>query len=124
MCLKAFIDALKKQVEPVLLKDFESEEELRAWFNTHTLVLPEPNKCDDYAREARAMAEADGYYMSLCLVNDGIVYQTQVMDKGIYHIADMAIVLHGKSGHQECWFMDLNWRKLVKLCDFYDGGKY
>ncbi len=104
-----------------LLQDFNTFEELEAWFLLHTeLRLPEPNLCDDYSRQSRALAEVDGYFLSCCLVADGIAYTTQVMDKGVFHIGNTAIVTET----QEVYYVDLAWNKLIKLCTFYKGGKF
>jgi hypothetical protein len=57
----------------------------------------------------------------LCLVAGGKVYQTQVFeDESTYHIGNLAIV----TGTQEAYYVDLAFKKLIKLCDFYKGGKY
>jgi hypothetical protein len=73
----------------------------------------------------------DSYFMSCELVAQGKCYQTQLFrkddgspDLDCYHIGNMAIVLNGDNGLQQCWYVDLAFRKLVKLCDFYPGGKY
>jgi hypothetical protein len=128
MNIPKLIRAILDQPEPVVqrLRDFETQEEMEAWYEDHNPVLPSPNLCDDYSREARGLAEVDGYFLACELVADGACYHTQIWDKSEVadHIANLAIVLHGKSGNQECWFMDLNWRELLKLCDFYTGGKY
>ncbi len=107
--------------ERSLLRDFSTYLELESWFQLHTeLRMPEPNLCDDYARESRALAELDGYHLGLCLVFDGKAYGTQVMAKDVYHVGNMAIVLDD----QEVYYVDLAWNILTKLCNFYKGGKY
>ncbi len=117
------IRALTGQPEPVIdgLKDFATLADLQAWVDLHDeLRLDPPNLCDDYSREARALAEVDGYYLSCCLVANGVAYFTQVFDGNVNHIANMAIV----TDTQEVWYVDLGWNKLVKLCNFIAGGKY
>jgi hypothetical protein len=123
------------------LKDFDTEEDLLAWFELHkNSFLGEGNFCDDYARECRELALLDGYFMSCALVSEGKCYQTQIFwldsnnkttitntgisDSKNFHIANMAIILKGKSNHQECWFLDISWNICTKLCEFYDGGKF
>jgi hypothetical protein len=122
------IRALLGEPEADGLKDFESIDELRAWFELHDeLRMPAPNLCDDYSREARALAEMDGYFLSCCLVAAGVAYMTPIFmqpdgspDTSVYHIANMAIV----TDKQECWYVDLHVGKLIRLCDFVVGGKY
>ncbi len=119
--------ALTGQPEPDHLTDFDNQTELEGWYNAHkSQNLGPGNLCDDYSREARRLAEEDGKFLSCCLVHDGKVYFTQVWPESEVddHIANMAIVNHGKSGNAECWFVDLNWNRLEKLCDFTPGGKY
>jgi hypothetical protein len=126
------IRALLGEPEPDGLKDFESINDLRAWFELHDeLRMPAPNLCDDYARESQVLAEMDGYRLSCCLVAAGVAYMTPVFtkpdgstDTSVYHIANMAIVNNGPSGLTECWYIDLAWGKCLKLCDFVAGGKY
>jgi hypothetical protein len=120
MCLN-----ILKPVQKELLKDFATYTDLEAWFDLHKeLQLLAPNLCDDYSRESRALAEVDGYFLSCELLADGICYQTRIFPEGFYHIGNMAIVTQGQSGGEECWYVDLNWSKLIKLCDFTPGGKY
>jgi hypothetical protein len=115
MCLKI----LQPQFKP--LRDFATYADLEAWYELHNeLAMDPPNLCDDYSREARALAELDGYDLSLCLVGDGTCYGTQLFPAGTWHIGNLAVV----TGSLECWYVDLNWRKLVKLCDIAPGGKY
>lgn len=119
--------AVKGQPEPNL-HDFETLDSLKAWVNLHDeLQLPAPNLCDDYSREARVLAEMDGYYLAPCLVFQGVCYGQMIFpdgdnepDKSVYHIGNLAIVDDPPS----CYYVDLNWNKLVKLTDFYKGGKY
>ncbi len=114
-------EVVKEVPVPISLRDFETLEELDAWFDLHKeLRMEPPNLCDDYSRESRKLAEIDGYFLSYCLVADGIAYQTQVMEKNVYHIANMAIV----TSTEEVYYVDLAWNKLVKLCNFKLGGKY
>ncbi len=109
------------KAKQTFLKDFQTLEELQAWFGLHDeLRMEAPNLCDDYSRESRALAEADGYFLSLCLVNDGEVYSIPVMDKGVYHVANSAVI----TNTEEMWYVDLAFRHLVRLCQFYPGGKY
>ena len=116
-----FGELIKFGRDSVSLRDFPNLADLEAWYELHNeLQLANGNLCDDYAREAQRLAEADGYFLSCCLVNKGRVYETQIFDENFYHIGNMAIV----TDHEECYYIDLNWRKLVKLCDFYIGGKY
>ncbi len=104
------------------LKDFETFEELESWFDLHKeLRMPEPNLCDDYSRESRALAEADGYFLSLCLVAGGIAYTTTIFpDASVFHVGNMAIV----ASTQEVWYVDLAFGLLIRLCQFYPGGAY
>ncbi len=118
-----------REPEPTL-RDFRTVDDLKAWFALHDeLMLPEFNLCDDYSRESRALAEADGYFLSNALVYKGMLYGTVIFplpgtvsfpDESVYHIANMAIV----EEDQSCWYVDLNWNKLVKLCNFKIGGKW
>jgi hypothetical protein len=117
--------ALAGQPEPVTkgnpLKDFDNIAELRTWCESHKeLRLEKPNLCDDYARETRELAEADGYHLSLCLVADGVVYTTRIFDLGTWHISNLAVV----SDTQEVWYVDLAFNKVIKICNFIPGGKY
>ncbi len=139
------------------LRDFETFAELNAWFNLHDeLAMPSPNLCDDYSREARAIAETDGLFLSCELVWQGQCYGTQIftaadltneLDKDpshIYHIANMAIVkadetnladgvttkdsggnlVAARTPLTSCYYVDLNWKKLIRLTNFAPGGKY
>lgn len=107
--------------EPEPLRDFKNLAELEAWFEMHKSIwLEPPNLCDDYSREYRLVAEMDGLNMECHLVHNGMVYGSQIFDQGIYHIGNMAIV----EEDQSCWYVDPAWDKLVKLCNFYIGGKY
>lgn len=142
MCLKELLrlindykaeEAEETQViQPESLKDFETYAELVSWFDLHKeLRMEPPNLCDDYSRESRALAELDGYYLSCCLVHRGMVYGIPVFttpeglpDESVFHIANLAIVNYGGSGNQECWYVDLAWSKLIKLCEFFSGGKW
>jgi hypothetical protein len=119
------IRAITNQPEPDHLKDFETFAELEAWYELHDeLRLPSPNLCDDYSREARALAEMDGYYLSCELVWDGQLYGQQIFPPGTFHIGNLAIVNKGQDGLTDCYYVDLNWCKLVRLCDFQPGGKW
>ncbi len=112
------------------LRDFETLADLEAWFQLHDeLRMPEPNLCDDYSRESRALAEVDGYHLACHLVWQGQVYGTVIFpapdgsgkpDVSVYHIANLAIVRDTET----CYYIDLAWGKLIKLCDFIKGGKY
>lgn len=104
------------------LKDFQTLEDLQSWFDLHKeLRMEVPNLCDDYSRESRALAELDGYFLSLCLIDKGMAYETVIFDDlTVYHIANMAIVVDT----EEVWYVDLAWNKLIKLCNFVIGGKY
>jgi len=110
------------------LKDFETFADLEAWFEGHDeLRMPMPNLCDDYSRESRALAETDGYFLSCELVYKGLCYGSIIFEKpdrtpdeSVYHIANMAIV----TDTQECYYVDLAWGKLIRLCNFHQGGKY
>ncbi len=112
------------------LKDFETVADLEAWFDGHDeLRMPSPNLCDDYSRESRMLAEMDGYFLSCELVYQGACYGVPVFTQedvtpntieSVYHIANMAIV----TDTQECFYVDLAWGKLIRLCNFYQGGKY
>jgi hypothetical protein len=125
------IRAILDKPEPTP-RDFKTYAELKKWFDDHLAVsLPPPNLCDDYSREARALATADGYYLSNCLVAAGRVYQSDVffetdnvIPSQINHIANLAIVEADENGLSGCYYVDLNWKKLIKLCNFYPGGKY
>jgi hypothetical protein len=128
MCLERFLKSRKSVDARETLSDFETFSDLEAWFDLHKeLRLEPPNMCDDYSRETRALAEADGFFMSCELVNQGKVYQTQLFfnadgspDTAVYHIGNMAIVTDAG----ECWYVDLAFGKLIKLCNFIPGGKY
>ncbi len=115
------INLMFHKAPSLVLRDFDTFDELQSWFDLHNeLRMPEPNLCDDYARESRILAEVDGYFLSYCLVSDGVAYTTQVLPKGTWHIANMAIV----TGTNEVYYVDLGWNKLVKLCNLFKGGKY
>jgi hypothetical protein len=116
-----------KQSKIVGLQDFATVADLDAWYDLHSPSLPPPNLCDDYSSEAQRLAEMDGYYLSMCLVAEGRCYQTQLFytsdgspDVNFYHLGNMAKVVD----KQELWYIDLNWRKIEKLCDLYKGGKW
>lgn len=110
------------------LVDFKNKEDLEAWYDLHKeLRMPAPNLCDDYSRESRALAEVDGYFLSCCLVSKGKCYEAAIFtlpdgsaDSSVFHVGSMAILQE----EQECWYVDLAWGKLMKLCDFIHGGKY
>jgi hypothetical protein len=116
--------------QPAGLIDFASVSDLEAWFELHTeLRMPAPNLCDDYSRESRKLAETDGYFLSLCLVWQGKVYNSIIFpasydpnqpDTSVYHIANLAIV----TSTEEVWYVDLAWDKVIKLCSFAPGGQY
>lgn len=127
VCKPVTVTVVQTVEVPVPLKDFPTFGDLEAWFLLHDeLRMPEPNLCDDYARESRILAEVDGYVLSYCLVADGVVYQSQVFDKGVYHIANMAIVDKDEThdGLESCYYCDLGWSKLIYLTGFFSGGKY
>ncbi len=119
--------AITGEPEPSEHKDFATFDDLEAWFELHKeMRMPAPNLCDDYARESRALAETDGYYLSYCLVYQGQAYGQTIFakpdgspDTSVFHIGNMAIV----TDIEECWYIDLAWGKLIKLCDFIPGGK-
>jgi hypothetical protein len=137
----------------VTLKDFATFADLDAWFNLHNeLRMPSPNLCDDYSRDARALAEADGYFLAPELVYQGQCYGQIIFplasdptkpDTNVFHIADMAIVLADEthladantkdsSGNpvpigtplESCWYCDLNWNRLIYLTSFIPGGAF
>lgn len=116
------IRAITNQPKPLVLRDFETLADLHAWFSLHTeLRMDLGNLCDDYARQARALAETDGYFLSLCLVWQGEAYGVLIFDDHtVYHVANMAVV----TDTEEVWYVDLGFNKLVKLCNFYKGGRY
>lgn len=126
---KKVLRGLLDQPEPGL-RNFNSYDELENWFELHDeLRMPYPNLCDDYSEEAWRLAEADGFYLSQCLVSEGKAYQTVIFsdpldenqpDKSVFHIANAARVMDS----EEYYYVDLNWGKLIKLCNFYKGGKY
>ncbi len=118
------------------LKDFQTLEDLEAWYDLHKeLRMEAPNICDDYARESRALAEVDGYDLSLCLVYAGYTYGVMIFDDPtditkpnltVFHVANLAIVLTDEShgGQESCYYLDLAWGKIIYLTGFFSGGKY
>lgn len=131
MCLKTLFK--KKDPVPVpeprvYLKDFETLEDLEAWFDLHNeLRMEAPNLCDDYSRESRLIAELDGYHLGCHLVYQGQCYFATIFpdangnpDKSVYHIGNIAIV----SSTEEVYYVDLAFNKLIKLCNFIIGGKF
>ncbi len=115
-------DFLKPKESINRLKDFDTLEDLQAWFELHKeLRMESPNLCDDYSRESRALAEMDGHFLSTCLVYKGEVYGMIIFeDRSVYHIANSAIV----TDIEGMWYVDLAFGQLIKLCDFYPGGRY
>lgn len=121
MCIKFNFNQKDQEQKIETLRDFESFSDLEAWFDLHKeLRMPSPNMCDDYSRETRELARLDGYWCTPHLVADGIVYVEQVFDKGMWHVGNIAIV----EDTQEAYYVDLAFHKLVKVCNFYVGGKY
>ncbi len=122
------VRAITGEPEPSRYKDFPTLADLEAWFDLHKeFRMPVPNLCDDYARESRALAETDGYYLSYCLVYEGKTYGQAIFtkpdgspDTSVFHIGNMAIV----TDIEEVWYVDLTWGKLVRLAPFLKGGKY
>lgn len=123
MCIADLFKTKTITIHDANLKDFNTLAELQSWFDSRKddINLPAPNLCDDYARESRELARQDGYYLSLCLVASGKVYQTQVFeDETTYHVGNLAIV----TITEEAYYVDLPFKKLIKLCNFHIGGKY
>ncbi len=117
------------------LQDFPTYADLEAWFELHKeLRMPAPNLCDDYSRESRKLAEIDAYFLSCMLVYQGSLYGAIVFsdlkdskkpDLTVYHIANMAIVLDSDGkGTEACYYVDLAFNKLLRLCPFISGGAY
>jgi hypothetical protein len=115
------------------LRDFQTKAELDAWYETNKgLSLPQGNHCDDHALEARALAEKDGYFLSECLVKEGMVYFTQIFfkadgepDTSVYHLGNMARVIEDQDGASGRYFFDLNWKIApIRLTGVLPGGEY
>jgi hypothetical protein len=153
MDIAKIIRGLLGQPEPGL-KDFATYADLDAWYTLYTgLQLPQGNLCDDYSRDARLIAEMDGYFLSCELVAGGVCYQTIIFplasdptkpDPAVFHIGNMAVVnkvetnradgvtSKDSSGNvvpagtplETCYFVDLNWRMLIQLCGFFPGGEF
>jgi hypothetical protein len=129
MCLKSITKAKQS------LKDFSTYSDLESWYELHNYSLPVPNLCDDYSRETRMIAELDGYWVTPHLVHQGSCYGTIIFtdpndpskpDILAYHIANIAIVLNDEThnNQQSIYYIDINWRRLVFLCNLVFGGKY
>lgn len=123
--IRAFTGQPEPVPPPVIiyepLTDFATLADLQAWFELHDeLRMEAPNLCDDYSRESIELAQADGHRLSTCLVADGIAYFTRVQPAGTAHIANSAIV----TDIEECWYVDLAFNQLLKLTNFYKGGKF
>lgn len=125
MCIGNLIQFGKESVQ---LKNFQTLAELQAWVDLHDEeYLPPPNLCDDYAELARELAEIDGYRVDRCLVCQGKTYYATIFakedgtpDETVHHIGNAARVLEDQS----YWYFDINWKKLIKLCNFVPGGIY
>jgi hypothetical protein len=113
------------------LDDFDSEYQLGLWYesNKGLQLSGKNNMCDDFAREARELARKDGKYLGIALVWEGMIYNTPVFpdpinssvgDKTIFHVGNLAVC----KKENTCWYVDLAFNKIIKLCNFYPGGKY
>ena len=139
MCLNLFaktiyvdrpVEVIKEVPVYPDLDDFENENDLEAWFDKHSdFSMSSDNLCDDYARESRDLARKDGKYLGIALVWEGKVYNTPVFpdpndpsvgDKTVFHVGNTAVC----KKENTAWYVDLAFKKIMKLCNFYSGGKY
>ena len=111
------------------LEDFDSEYQLGLWYesNKGLQLSGENNLCDDFAREARELARKDGKYLSLALIYEGSIYGTTIfkttedmLDKTVFHVGNLAIC----KKENTVWYVDLAFKKVIKLCNLASGGKY
>jgi hypothetical protein len=118
MCLSDLFKT--KKVYPDLI-DFPNHAALEAWFELHTeLRMESPNICDDYSRESRALAAEDGYNLEVYVMADGKCYTTSIFEPGVYHVGNLAI----EDDTQDCYYIDLAFGIMTKVCTFAAGGKY
>jgi hypothetical protein len=91
------------------LRWFASLDDLTTWCASHQLPIhliasengtidlinpvPDPAyDCDDYAKEMMAQAATDGYFLPMCPVVNGKVYQTQVSTLPLNHVGNWTCV--------------------------------
>lgn len=107
MLAREYIYETKVVTEIMAVKPFTSEQELETWLKAHippVVIIagvdgianfdnPQPNTksdCDDYADLLVKWAARDGYYLSLCPVQDGYVWGEYVYSKPGCHIGVLA----------------------------------
>jgi hypothetical protein len=113
MCLKELFTKTVYVQEP---GDFKTEEELTKWCHANWNFKiksdnPSRKDCDDYARELRRRAYADGHHMSLALLENGRIYYHQPIKKGD-HMGNLALT---EEPEPAAYYIDAQFKVIEKL---------
>jgi hypothetical protein len=115
----AYIDRIE-YVEKVVTKyvtegrEFRSIDEVEEWYLEHKGLL-ESGYCTDYAKQLQGLAYEDGYYMSVCLVKDGVVYQTRIRGVGEDHAGNLVTI-----GRKWYYIEPIpKWHDIIQVCETY-----